>query len=76
MSLHLMLDNGSDTICNDTPSTIQYCLLLISPNQSSQDVTQPGTTLAESYLTATLSRIRTPAGDPHELVHAPPSHAG
>jgi len=37
---------------------------------------KPGTTLAESYLTATLSRIRTPAGDPHELVHAPPSHAG
>jgi hypothetical protein len=33
---------------NDT----QYCLLLAPPNQTSQEVTHPSTTLAEAYLIA------------------------
>jgi hypothetical protein len=49
---HLRLGNDSDTICNDPPSTTQYCPLLSLPNQTSQEVTYPGTTLAEARLIA------------------------
>jgi len=38
--------------CNDPPTTIQYCPLLVPPNQTSQEFTYPSTTLAEARLTA------------------------
>jgi hypothetical protein len=38
--------------CNDPPLTTQYCPLLAPPNQTSQEVTHPGTTLVEARLTA------------------------
>jgi hypothetical protein len=34
------------------PNDKQYCPLLASPNQTSQEVTHPSTTLAEARLTA------------------------
>jgi len=43
----LVLLGGSDTVCNDS-----YCSLLASPNQTSQEVIHPGTTLVEARLTA------------------------
>jgi hypothetical protein len=51
-SHHLRLGNGSDTICNDPPLMTQYCPLLAPPNQTFQEVTHPGITLAEARLTA------------------------
>jgi hypothetical protein len=41
-----------DVECNNPPQTTQYCSLLAPPNQTSQEVTHPGTTLAEARLTA------------------------
>jgi hypothetical protein len=46
------LGDGSDTICNDPPPMTQYCLLLAPSNQTSQEVTFPGTIIAEAHLTA------------------------
>jgi hypothetical protein len=48
---HLRLGNDSDTICNDPPQTTQYCPLLAPPNQTFQEVTHPGSSLAEVRLT-------------------------
>jgi hypothetical protein len=44
--------NSRSNNCNDPPPMTQYCPLLAPPNQTSQEVTHPGTVLAEARLTA------------------------
>jgi hypothetical protein len=51
-SHHIRLGNSSNIIRNDSPQRTQYCLLWAPPNQTSQEVSHPGTTLAEACLTA------------------------
>jgi hypothetical protein len=47
LSLSLSL---SVCLCNDPPPITQYCPFFAPPNQASQEITHPGTTLAETRL--------------------------
>jgi len=44
-------------VCNDSPPMTQYCPLLAPPNQTSQEVTHPSTTLAKARLMQSSDRF-------------------
>jgi hypothetical protein len=46
------INHEEQNSCNDPPPMTQYCPLLTPSNQTSQEVTHLGTTLAEARLTA------------------------